>query len=413
MTAFPADIIGLGSALGIGLLVGLERERKKLRDDGNREPAGLRTFAITSLLGWGSMSLGGVPLLTAMAVGLAALLAIAYYQASSRDPGLTTEVALLLVLMLGAYADKSPPLAVGMGVVLALLLAYREGLHHFVRSQLTETEVRDGLVLASAALVILPLVPDRFIGPFGSLNLRTVWMLCVLMMGIGALGHLAIRIAGQRFGLPLAGFISGFASSTATVASMGERVRREPASLRAAVAAATLSSATTMLLMGVVLAAIDVRILPALLLPLSSAFLTACAYAAHYSLSDRIRVEADSMNGHIFDLRMALGAALVIALVQLFSAIFFHYMGNPGVLLSTSVSGFADVHAAAASAAVLVSAGKVAPEAVVLPVLVAISTNSVSKSAMAVVTGGWRYAAPVIAGLSLILVALWMPWLLS
>lgn len=411
MTAVPFDVISLGAALGAGLLVGIERERKKLRDDGAHEPAGLRTFAITAVLGWGGMSLGGIPLLSVLALGLSALLAIAYFRASSRDPGLTTEVALLLVLLLGAHAHQSPPMAVGMGVVLALLLAYREGLHHFVRAQLTETEVRDGLVLASAALVILPLVPDRFVGPFGAINLRTVWMLCVLMMGIGALGHLAIRLAGRRFGLPLAGFISGFASSTATVASMGERARREPASRRHAVSAATMSSATTMLLMILVLAAIDVRILPPLLLPLSCGFLTACAYAAHFSLSEKARVDPGSMDGHIFDWRMALGAALVIALVQLFSALFFHYLGNPGVLLSTAISGFADVHAAAASAAVLVAAGKITPDSVVLPVLLALTTNSLSKSVMAFVTGGPAYAWRVIAGLVLILAAMWLPWL--
>lgn len=411
MTEFPSDVIALGSALGIGLLVGIERERKKLRSATAHEPAGLRTFAITAVLGWAAMALGAVPLLSAVAVGLSALLAIAYYQASRQDPGLTTEVALLLVLLLGAYCHRSPGMAVGMGVVLALLLAYREGLHHFVRAQLTETEVRDGLVLASAALVILPLVPDAYIGPYEAINLRTVWMLCVLMMSIGALGHLAIRLAGPRFGLPLAGFISGFASSTATVASMGERSRREPATLKPAVAAATLSSATTMLLMAIVLAAIDVRILPALALPLLSAFLTACAYAAHFSLSERVRAEPDQLNSHIFDWRMAVGAALVIALVQLFSALFFHWMGNRGVLLSTAMSGFADVHAAAASAAVLVGSGKIAPDTVVLPVLVAITTNTVSKCVMAGITGGWAYASRVIAGLVLIIAALWLPWL--
>lgn len=411
MTEFPSEVIALGSALGIGLLVGIERERKKLRSTATQEPAGLRTFAITAVLGSASMALGGVPLLSAVAVGLSALLAIAYYRASREDPGLTTEVALLLVLLLGAYCQRSPAMAVGMGVVLALLLAYREGLHHFVRAQLTETEVRDGLVLASAALVILPLVPDAYIGPYDAINLRTVWMLCVLMMSIGALGHLAIRLAGPRFGLPLAGFISGFASSTATVASMGERARREPATLKPAVAAATLSSATTMLLMAIVLAAIDSRIVPALALPLFSAFLTACAYAAHFSLSERVRAEPDQLSRHIFDWRMAVGAALVIALVQLFSALFFHWMGNPGVLLSTSVSGFADVHAAAASGAVLVAAGKIAPDAVALPVLAAITTNTVSKCVMAAITGGRAYAARVIAGLALIIAALWLPWL--
>lgn len=413
MTAFPADIIGLGSALGIGLLVGLERERKKLRDGVAHSIAGLRTFALTALLGWGALALGGVPLLAAVAVGLSLLLAVAYYQASARDPGLTTEVALLLVLLLGAFCTRNPALAVGLGVVQALLLAYREGLQRFVNSQITETELRDGLVLATAALVVLPLVPNEFMGPYRAFNPRTVWMLAVLMMSIGALGHLSIRFAGSRFGLPVAGFISGFASSTATVASMGDRVRREPAHLRPAVAAATLSSATTMLLMTLVLAAVDARILSELWLPLACGFLAACSYAGWFALgAEKVTAEPEQ-DRHIFDWRIALGAALVIALVQLASAVLYHWFGNSGVMLSTAVSAFADVHAAGAAAAALVAAGKIPPEAVVLPVLVAIMTNTVSKTVMAIVTGGTAYATRVLGGLLLISAAVWVPWLLG
>lgn len=406
----PPDVLTLASALGIGLLVGLERERKKLRET-VRGPAGLRTFAITSLLGWAALTLGGVPLLAAVALGLSALLAVSYYRLAGEDPGLTTEVSLLLVLMLGACSSRQPGLAAGLAVVLTLLLAYREGLHRLARSQLTDTEVRDGLLLAGSALVVLPLVPDEFIGPYDAVNLRTVWMLCVLMMGIGAVGHFAMRVAGPRFGLPLAGFIAGFASSTATVASMGDRARRDPAIMGSAVAAATMSSATTMLLMAMVLAAIDIRILPPLALSLTLAFVMACAYSLRFTVGRKAGpVEGEILDGHIFDWRIALGAALVIALVQLLSALFFHWMGNPGVLLSTAASGFADVHAAAASAAALAQSGKIPPEAVELPVLVALSTNFISKSVMAFVTGGVAYALRVIGGIVLMLAVLWLPW---
>ncbi len=317
------------------------------------------------------------------------------------------------MLLLGALCTRSPALAAGLGVVLTGMLAWRDDLHRFARAGLTETEVRDGLILAGAALVILPLVPDKFIGSYDAINLRTVWLLCVLMMCIGALGHIAIRAAGARFGLPLAGFVSGFASSTATVASMGERARREPESLQAAVAAATLSSATTMLLMMLVLTAIDLRIALLLLPHLACAFVVACAYAARFALTpDRGRGE-DLLRRHVFDWRLAVGAALMIGVVQLASALLFQWLGNPGVVLSTTLSGFADVHAAAASAAVLVPAGKITPDMVVLPVLTALSTNSISKGMMAIVMGGRAYAFRVVTGLLLILVALWLPWLLA
>ncbi|MDI1302015.1 MAG: DUF4010 domain-containing protein [bacterium] len=410
MTMIPALTLSLASALGIGLLVGLERERKNLREK-DQAPAGLRTFAITSLLGWAGLSLGGPILLAVLVLGLSGLLAVAYYRSIREDPGLTTEVALLLVLLLGAQAVSNPGVAVALSVILALLLAYRENLHYFVRSQLSETEIRDGLILASAALVILPLVPDAFIGPFGAINLRTVWMLCVLIMSISAVGHLAIRIAGPRFGLPLAGFIAGFASSTATVGSMGGRARQDPERTASYVSAAVMSTVATMVLMAIVLAAIDTNILSLMLLPLALAGVSAFAYAATGFFTVQAAAEQIG-NGRVFDLRLTLGVTAVIALVQVMAAMSFHFLGNNGVLFSTGISGFADAQAAAASAAVLVPSGKMSAEASQLPILVALSTNTVSKLVMAF-SGGRVYCLRVMPGLLLPMAVLWLYWWLA
>lgn len=413
MSMIPSFIVSLAAALGIGLLVGLERERK----NGHRpeqSPAGLRTFAIVSLLGWVSAGLPLPWLLPVLLLALTALLTAAYWRSERADRGLTTEVALLLVLLLGALAYTQPALAVGIAVVLAALLFYREELHHFVRSQLSDAEVRDGMLLATAALVILPLVPAGFIGPLAAINLRTVWMLCVLMMGIGAVGHLAIRLAGPRFGLPLAGFISGFASSTATIASMGDYARREPAMRRAAVSAAVMSSVATMVLMAMVLAAIDLEVLRLLFPALLIAGLLTLAYAAWGFF--RLPAHAENsmlLNGRVFDWRMALAAALVFAGVQMLSALLFHWLGNQGVLLSTALSGFGDAHAAAASAAVLAQSGKAAPVDVVLPILAALTSNAISKSVMAWVSGGRVYALRVVPGLWLPLLSMWIYWWLA
>lgn len=412
MPLLSAVTVSLASALGTGLLVGLERERKNQREQ-QEGPAGLRTFAIVALLGWMAQRLAPPWLLVGLALGIALLLAVAYARRRQHDAGLTTEVALLLVLLLGAQAVTHPALAVGIGVVLASLLAYREDLHDFVRSRLSETEVRDGLVLAASALVILPLVPDAFIGPYDAINLRTVWMLCVLMMAIGALGHLAIRLAGPRFGLPLAGFMAGFVSSTATVASMGERARREPGMLRPAAAAAVMSTVATMVLMIIVLAAISPDTLALMLLPLLLAAGAAFAWAARAMLMAEGQPAAAMPGGRVFDWRMMLAAAAVIGGVQLVSALLFHYMGNGGVLLATGISGFADVHAAAAAAAVLVQSGKIAAPAIVLPVLVAITSNTASKIVMAGISGRAPYALRVVPGLLLPLAVLWLYWCLS
>ena len=104
-----------------------------------------------------------------------------------------------------------------------MLLAARTKLYAFVRSVLIEDEVRDGLIFAGATLVVLPLLPDQAVGPYGSLNPRAIWIIVILVMAIGAAGHISIRLLGAYAGLPIAGFASGFVSSTATIGAMGAR----------------------------------------------------------------------------------------------------------------------------------------------------------------------------------------------
>ena len=124
-------------ALGIGLLIGVDRERRKGEGPG-RAAAGLRTFAITSLLGAASMEIGGPVLLCVTTAGALALTALAYYRSHSEDPGLTTEIALVLTLVLGGLAIREPLEAAALAVAAAILLAARTPMHRFVRDVLTQ-----------------------------------------------------------------------------------------------------------------------------------------------------------------------------------------------------------------------------------------------------------------------------------
>ena len=129
----------------------------------------------------------GVMALVAVGLGIiGAAVLIAYAYGSHEDPGLTTEVALVLAFLLGALAIEEPQLASGLGVVVAILLAARTQIHRFVNQALTEQEVHDGLLFAGAALVVLPLVPNESVGPYDAFNPFTVWRLVVIVMAIGA-----------------------------------------------------------------------------------------------------------------------------------------------------------------------------------------------------------------------------------
>jgi uncharacterized membrane protein (DUF4010 family) len=164
------DVIAIVVALGIGLLIGLERERRKGEGPG-RSPAGLRTFAAASLAGAISLMVGGKGLLALVTAGIMVLTAIAYLRSSSDDPGLTSEAALILTVLLGGLAAERPFLAAGVAVILAILLAARAPLHDFVRTVLSDNEVQDGMIFAAATLVVLPLLPDQSVGPFLVLSL--------------------------------------------------------------------------------------------------------------------------------------------------------------------------------------------------------------------------------------------------
>ena len=125
MPDLASVLLNLVAALGIGLLIGAERERRKGGGPA-RAPAGIRTFTISSLAGAASVMVGGAAMLAVTVTGVAALTAIAYLRSRSDDPGLTTEIALILTALLGGLAMQQPALAAGMAVGLAALLAARD-----------------------------------------------------------------------------------------------------------------------------------------------------------------------------------------------------------------------------------------------------------------------------------------------
>lgn len=404
-------LISLAAALGIGLMVGIERERHHHRDN-RHNLTGIRTFAITALLGCCALIVGSHLLLAVTLLGLITLLAMSYWFAAKEDPGLTTEVALLLVFILGAMSVTHAATAVAIGVVLTLLLSYREKLHAFVRTQLTDQEIQDALTLATAALVILPLLPDRYMGPFDALNPRTIWLVSVLMMSISASGHIAMRLIGPRYGLPLAGLFAGFASSTATIATMGAMAKGKPDLLGSAATAAIVSCLSTMLQLMLLLAAIDSASLQIMLMPLLCAAVVTLIYGGYGLLTWTGSPGAIEL-GRAFNLKIALAIGASVGLVQLLSAALFAWKGSDGLLLATTISGFADTHAAAASAANLTHAGKIPVSAIVVPILGALSSNTLSKCFMAWIAGGKAFSLRVIPGLIIVLMALWAGWWLN
>lgn len=408
----PTDIdprlTGLAAALGIGLLIGIERERRK-GEGPARAAAGLRTFTLTSLLGALAMLLGGGATLAVLAAVVGVLAIVSYRRSREDDPGLTTEIALVLTFMLGALAMHDARLAIGIGVLVAIALAARSQLHRFVVRVLSEQEVHDGLLLAAAALVILPLVPDRTVDPLGAINPRTLWTLAVLMMAINACGHIALRAAGPALGLTFAGFASGFVSSTATIAAMGAEARRDPALRAGAVSGAVLSSLATVVYLAVLLAATSPAVLRAMALPLLAAGVAAAAYGLLIALrSVRTRDGDTPPPGRPFNPRLAMLFAATMGVLLLITAFLTDRYGASGAGLAAALAGFADAHSAAAAVASLQAGGRITAEQAVLPILAGFTTNASSKLIVAVTTGDRAFALQVVPGVLLSVGAAWL-----
>jgi len=405
--------VRLAVALGIGLLIGAERERRKGVGP-DRAPAGIRTFALASLIGGVSLAFGGEAVLLASVLVVGALAVIAYSRSRSTDPGVTTEVALLTTLLLGALAVRQPALAGGLAATVAILLALRTRLHRFVRTVLTEQELHDALLFAAAALVVLPLTPDRAVGPFGVLNPRTLWKLVILVMAISASGYVLLRLLGPRLGLPLSGFASGFVSSTATIGAMGQRAAEEPGLRRAAAAGAVLSTVATVLQMAAVLYATSPTTLEAMHVPLMLAGAAAAAYGLVFALRlGRAPGGATVARGRAFDLKGSFLFAATVSAILMLSAGVNQRFGARGLLLAAAVAGLADTHAAAISVASLVAAGKLPAAEAVVPILAAMTANTATKAVVAAAAGGRRFGLQTIPGLLLVIGAAWTGFLLS
>lgn len=405
-----AALVGFAVALGVGLLIGGERERRKAAQT-LRATAGVRTFAIVALIGAVGFHIGGGGGLAACTLIVGAMALVSTWSSrNTDDPGITSESALVLTVLLGGLAMREPMLAAMAGVTTAILLTARTPLHRFVGSVLTEREVADGLLLAGATLIVLPLLPDRAIGPYGVLNPREIWTLVILVLSVGAAGHVAVRLIGVRFGLPLAGLLGGFVSSAATIGAMGARSKVAPTEAPAAAAGAVLSTVATMMQLGLVLAAVN----PPTLRAVAPSLLAGGAVALAFGLVSTMRAllrpapeggPADSA----FSLKSALAFAAILSVVLVVSAVFRAQFGEAGLVIAAGLAGLVDAHAAAISVASLVAAGQVTPQESLIPILIGVSTNTATKLVLASTSGGRSFVLRVGPGLVLVAAATWLP----
>ncbi len=400
-------VAALAAALGCGLLIGIERERRK-GDGPRRRAAGVRTFALTAVTGAAGMLAGGVWLATVGAALVAALVVVAYARDRADDPGITTEIALLLTYLIGVLCTWSLPVAAGLAAALTALLAGREPMHHFARNWLTPAEVRDGIVLCALVLIALPLMPDRPLwGPVLNPSLTT--RLLALLLAIQALAHLARRLMRSRQALMLSAVSAGFVSSTAAIAGFGLEVREGRAKAGANAGAGLLTCVATLLQ----LLAVAATVQPGWLRPLWLPCLAGAAVAGLWGgwLVQRGASQAtagpDGPNAtaavpadeRMFSLRGAVLVAVLLTGIQAALHGLRLWLGDAGLHAGVMLAALFEVHSAVA--AVLVQAPPVGPQAPALmrAVMLGLSVHAIAKCMTAWLSGGGRYAMELAPGL--------------
>ncbi len=406
--ALPEEAAAILVALGAGLLIGVERERR-MKTDKVAAAAGVRTFSITALLGVLAASSGSHIVLGAIALGVIVLTALSYQRSHDGDPGLTSEIALLATFLTGVLAASQPVLAAAAGVLIVLLLVLRAPLHSFARAQLSDQELRDAVLLAAAAILVLPILPDHPIDPWQVVNPRLVWKLTVLIMLVDAAGYVAQRLVGARAGLPISGLLGGFVSSTAVVATMGKRAKEEPKVLSAAVAGAALSQIATVIQLAMVLAVSDTALLGQLRWVLLAMGVAMAAYGAVMLIATQGKAAPPPPSGRAFQLRTALIFAGAFVLIMLLVAWLQRSFGPTWALAGVVVGGFADAHSTAASVGSLTTQGQLQPDLALIAIGLIVTANTLSKLGFARAGGAaffWRLAP----GLILLIAAYWATW---
>lgn len=388
------------TALGMGLLIGLVRERAHPRPP---TVAGIRTHTIVSLSSAMAWALGPwVFLLTLAAV--ATLVWTGYRTRAQESPGLTGEIALLATALLAGLAHASPALAAALAVGIAILLRAKTPVHRFSRESIREEEVTGGLMLAASALIALPLLPERPIDPWGALNLAALWRVVVLVMAVNFLGHVATRVFGHRWGLAVAGLFAGFVSSVVAVVETGRRYRQMHQPLLPCLGAALLANLASLALLLLVILATSPSLAGRMALPLLSGALV-LVLAASLGMGHRGDAVEPQKPAAPIQIGQAFGLAGLIGGSSLLAIALRNWVGEESALLTAVIIGAAEAHSAAASVAQLSLAEGSSIEFCMLGIFGVVAASALTKTVLALGAGGVRYALGIGGVLSGMLVA--------
>lgn len=396
MTA-PEAFQALGISLGLGLLVGLQRERAGSR------VAGFRTFTLIALLGTLSGLLAetlGAWVVAGGLLSLAAVLVVANViklHEGDIAPSMTTEIAALVMYCVGVYVVLGHrSVAIVVGGAVAVMLYAKPILHGLVR-RMGEGEMRGLIQFALVALVILPLLPDEPYGPFKVLNPRQIWWMVVLVSGISLSGYVAFRLLGDRNAAVVAGLLGGVISSTATTVSYARRAAHAEGQVAAATLVIMLASTVVYARVLLEVSIVARSVLPSVAPPIAvmmAAALVQSALAWRHARTVKTRLDPGDNPS---ELRSAITFGVLFAAVLLAVAAAKEYFGDRGIYAVAAVSGLTDMDAITLSTSRMSAEGMLATGTAWRAIVVAAIANLVFKGGIVAALGGRVLAGRIAA----------------
>ena len=403
------------TAILLGALVGIEREKRKSEEEETHHIAGLRTFILLALFGAAagfiSHSLSAPWIVVASLLTVGAYVVAGYYvtsRTSQNGKGLTTEVAAVIVFLLGAMVMFGyEPLAIGLGVVTAAVLAYKQPLHGFVE-KLGWDDVYAGVRLLIATFIALPLLPNEPIDPWGALNPYKLWLLVILISSLSLVGYVLTRLLGPSRGVALTGLAGGLASSTAVTLSFAKEGRDNPQIANALACGILLAWGVMFVRILVLVAVVNRPLLVPLLIPFVVMAVVVAGFAAWLYYRDGSTDKGARAKGKVavknpFSLTAAAKFAALFAVVLLAVKIVQQTMPPSGLYAVAALSGLVDVDAITLSMAELAKTGEA--QVAVVAIVIAALSNTLVKCGMVVVLAGFALGKPILIATAATLLA--------
>lgn len=397
---------GALTALLVGLLLGLERQRSHRADE--ELFAGIRTFPMLTLAGY-LAALSGAPWAVPAAVlGVSALAVTSYARTVDTQVGATTEALAILSPIVGAAIHSHAIVAVASAVMVTLLLALKTPLHRLAGA-ISEEEILSILKFAVVAVVLLPLLPTTAVDPWQAVVPRQVGWVVVILCAVSLGGYLLVRFLGTRAGWALAGLVGGLVSSTAVTLSFASRAREVPALTRS-LAVGILLASTVLYLRGLFLIGVFDLDLALFLLPrLAALFVVSLVFAGLLYRREAGEEPKLAEIGNPVELGRAFALAALFAAILLATRIGEQELGTRGLWATGALGGLLDVDSVAVAVARMRSQGIVPVESAGGAWLLATLTNLVLKAGVVASVGGaglLRRVGPAFATLAVLTLAL-------